>query len=172
MKRFLDKRFVWVLTALFFTLVCCFSSQAAEKKKVKWTKKTKQLVSRVDHHIGDAPKHRISQWVRIDDVTYLDSDLGAAEEWVYMQSDSTAGTGTHNGHSIYRFEDGDKYYSKWEGSHKTIVKEGGSWELMYEGRYLITGGTGKFENIKGEGVYTGTMTDTKHIGSGETELEY
>jgi hypothetical protein len=29
------------------------------------------------------------------------------------------------------------------------VKEGGAWELSYQGKGLFTGGTGKFKNIKG-----------------------
>jgi len=93
MKSSLSKGLLWAVTFVFFTILCSFSSQAAEKKKVTFTKKMKQLISRADVYIGDVPKHRITQWVRTDSHTYSDPDFGSAEEWIYMHSDSVAGTG-------------------------------------------------------------------------------
>jgi len=52
------------------------------------------------------------------------------------------------------------------------VKEGGAWESNFEGKIQFTGGTGKFKNIKGGGVYKGTMTAKELTGSGEFEVEY
>ncbi len=104
--------------------------------------------------------------------TYSDPDFGSSEEWIYMHSDSVAGTGTHRGHSVHNFKNGDKTYVKWEGTHKTTVKESGAWELNYEGKSQFTGGTGKFKNIKGGGVYTAIRTVKGFTSKGEFEVEY
>ncbi len=47
MKNLLSKRLVLTVTVVFFTILCCFSAQAAEKKKVTYTKKIKQQIIRV-----------------------------------------------------------------------------------------------------------------------------
>ena len=109
--------------------------------------------------------------MRIDTHKHSDPDFGSAEEWIYMHSDSVAGTGTHRGHSVTNYENGDKSYQKWEGTHKTTVKDG-AWETKFEGKSQFTGGTGKFKNIKGGGAYKGTMTAKGVTGSGEFEAEY
>ena len=57
-------------------------------------------------------------------------------------------------------------------TQKTIVKENGSWETDYEGKFEITSGTGKFENIKGGGVYKGTITEEGITEEGEYEAEF
>ena len=69
-------------------------------------------------------------------------------------------------------KNGDKIYVKWEGNHKTTIKEGGSWELKHEGTAQFIGGTGKFKNIKGKGVYKGTMAAKESTASGEFEAQY
>ena len=44
--------------------------------------------------------------------------------------------------------------------------------MNYEGNFTYTGGTGKFENIKGGGVYKGTWTAKGITEEGEYEAEY
>ena len=56
--------------------------------------------------------------------------------------------------------------------HKTTVKEDGSWERTWEGTYKITGGTGKFKNIKGSGTYRGKVTAEGAFTEFEGEVEY
>ena len=172
MKNLLSKRLVLAVTVVFFTILCCFSVQAAEKKKVTYTKKIKQLISRADVYPGDVPKHKMSQSVRINSVTFSDPDFGTADCWAYGHLDSVAGNGTHRGYGVCHFKNGDKTYAENEGTHKTTVKEGGAWEVNYEGKIQFTGGTGKFKNIKGGGVYKGTITAKGRTEEGEMEVEY
>jgi hypothetical protein len=56
--------------------------------------------------------------------------------------------------------------------HKATVKEDGSSEPTWEGTYKITGGTGKFKNIKGEGTYRGKATPEGASTEFEGEVEY
>ena len=61
-------------------------------------------------------------------------------------------------------------YTSYEGTHKTTVKEDGSSGRTWEGTNKITGGTGKFKNIKGSGTYRGKGT-AERVSSSEWEGE-
>jgi hypothetical protein len=172
MKNLLSKRLVLAVIVVFFTIFCGFSAQAAEKKKVTYTKKIKQEISRENIYPGDVPKHQFSQFVRISSFTNSDPDFGSSESLEYGQSDSVAGNGSHRGYSVGNYKNEDKTYAKWEGTHKTTVKEGGVWEVIFEGKFQFTGGTGKFKNIKGGGVYKGKITAKGLTEEGEFEVEY
>ena len=143
-----------------------------EKKKVTYTKEMKQQISMSDVFIGDVPGHQLSQYMRITSINYSDPDFGSSENLEYGQSDHIEGNGSHRGYSENNYKSGDKTFVKWGGTHKTIVKEDGVWEVNYEGNYSYTGGTGTFKNIKGGGVYKGTLTATAVTEEGEFEVEY
>ncbi|MDM8540901.1 hypothetical protein QUF90_07415 [Desulfococcaceae bacterium HSG9] len=172
MKNLLSKQLVFAITVIFFTILCSFSVQAAEKKKVTYIKKNIQTISKENIYPSDVPKHKISQSVKISNNTYSDPDFGSSENWSYGQSDSVAGSGTHRGYTVSKFKNGDKTYAKWEGTHKITFKEGGDWEVNIKGDFQWTGGTGKFKNIKGGGVYKGKVTAKGETQEGEFEVEY
>lgn len=148
------------------------SAGAAEKKKVTYTKTSVREVSRNDITPRDNPKHKMTQRIRIDSVKYSDPAFGSSEDWTYGQNDSYAGTGTHRGYTTSNFKNGDQTYQKWEGTHKTTINESGHWETKYEGTFQSIGGTGKFKNIKGNGVYRGTVTSKGLTEEGEFSVEY
>ena len=91
---------------------------------------------------------------------------------IFGQSDSVAGTGTSRGYFRRLHKNGDTTYGSYEGTHKTTDKEDGSWERTSEGTYKITGGTGKFKNIKGGGTYRGKATAEGAFSEFEGEVEY
>ena len=145
---------------------------AGEKLKGSYTKTSTREISRNDIIPSDNPKHKMSQWVSIDTVKFSVPELGSSEDWGYGQADSYAGTGTHRGYTTSSYENGDQTFQKWEGTHKTTIKEDGSWENTYEGTYQHIGGTGKFQNIKGNGVYRGKVTPKGRTEEGEYTVEY
>jgi hypothetical protein len=147
------------------------SAGAGEKITGTYTKTSKKEISRNDIIPGDNPKHKMSQWVRIDSVKYSAPELVSSEDWGYAQADSYAGTGTHSGYTISYYENGDQTFQKWTGTHKTTINEDGSWEHKYEGTYQYIGGTGKFQDIKGNGVYRGTVTPKGRTEEGEFTVE-
>jgi hypothetical protein len=91
---------------------------------------------------------------------------------VYQQSDEVAGTGTHRGYFRRLFKNGDTDFGSYEGTIKRTVKEDASWEAMWEGTSKVTGGTGKFKNIKGGGTYRGKATAEGASTEFELEVEY
>jgi hypothetical protein len=116
-----------------------FSVQA-EKKKITYSKKSKQFVSQTTVYPGDVPNHELVQFVRVDTVTTIsDPDFEMVEQLAYGQLDQVAGTGSHRGYTTFIHKSGEKSYVSWEGTHKTAVKEGGAWETPYEGKFQFTG---------------------------------
>jgi hypothetical protein len=149
-----------------------FSTQAGEKKKIMGTDKAGPPISRTVVFPGDDPKHELALTIRRDTTTSSDPDWNATETMNYGQTDQVAGTGTHRGYVIRLFKNGDTDYSSYEGTHKTTLKEDGSWERTWEGTWKETGGTGKFKNIKGEGTYRGKATAEGASTEFEGEVEY
>jgi hypothetical protein len=83
-----------------------------------------------------------------------------------------AGTGTHRAYFRRLHKNGETDYGPYEGTHKTTVKEDGSWEMAWEGTWKMTGGTGKFKDIKGGGTYRGKATAQGSSTEWEGEVEY
>jgi hypothetical protein len=169
MNHFLSKVSALVLIVLFVMVSFSFSAQA-EKKKITYSKKSKQFVSVNTVSPGDVPNRELLQAVRIDVVTSPDPDFNG-EHVVYIQIDQVAGTGSHRGYTVFNHKNGDKSYASWEGTHKTIVKEGGSWETPFEGKGQLIGGTGKFKDVKGTLTYKGKITPEGLTEEGEYWVE-
>jgi hypothetical protein len=70
------------------------------------------------------------------------------------------------------FSNGDTAINTYEGTHKAITKEGGAWEVTYEGKFEFVGGTGRFKNLKGHGTYQGHVTPEALTEEDEAEVTY
>jgi hypothetical protein len=161
---------VGVITA-FVVVSLSFSAQAGEKKKYGGTNKIGPPISKTVVSPGDDPKHELVMTIYRQTTTSSDPDWDGTEEMIYDQSDSVAGTGTHRGYFRRLHKNGDTTYGSFEGMHKA-VKEDGSSEPTWEGTYKLTGGTGKFNNIKGGGTYRGKATADGASTEFEGEVEY
>ena len=91
---------------------------------------------------------------------------------IYGQSDQVAGTGTSRRYFRRLHKNEETTYGSYEGMTKTTVKEDASRETTIEGTYKLTGGTGKFKNIKGGGTYRGKVTAEGAFSEFEGEVEY
>ena len=153
-----------------------FSAQAGEKKKIMGTLKQGLVISRtvVPLGPGDDPKHELVVLnIHRDTQTSSDPDLNETENIVYEQIDQVAGTGTKRGYFRRLYKNGDIDYGTYEGTDKTTFKEDGSWEATtWEVTWKVTGGTGKFKNIKGGGTYRGKATAEGDSNEWEGEVEY
>jgi hypothetical protein len=171
------RRGVVGVIAAFVIVSLSFSAQAAEKKKIMGTHKSGPVISHtvVSLGPGDDPKHELVVLeIHRDTTTSSDPDWNEAEHTVYEQHDSVAGTGTHRGYYINLLKNGDTEYGLYEGTFKTTFKEDGSWEATtWEGTFKVSGGTGKFKNIKGSGTYRGKATPAEGASTEfEGEVEY
>jgi hypothetical protein len=165
------RRGVVGVIAAFVVVSLSFSAQAAEKKKVMGTDKLGQP-SRTAVYPGDDPNHELVLYTRRDTTTSSDPVWNETEVMIYGQLDQVVpGTGTHRGYSRRLFKNGE-IYGSFEGMHKITFKEDGSREATWEGTWKVTGGTGKFENIKGGGTYRGKFTAEGAFSDWEGEVEY
>ena len=146
------------------------------KKKIMGTNKLGPLISRtvVPPGPGDDPNHELVVLaIRRDTTTSPDPDFDWTELITYEQSDDVAGTGPTRGYFRRLHKNGDIDYGPFEGTHKTTLKEDGSFlEATWEGTYKKNGGTGKFKNIKGGGTYRGKATAEGASTEFEGEVEY
>src|SRR5215469_8502220 len=142
------------------------------KKKIMATNKPGPFISRTVVSPGDDPQHELVLMIRRNTTTSSDPDWNETEQIVYEQDDEVAETGTHRGYYRRLHKNGETDYGPYEGTHKTAVKEDGSWETTWEGTYQMIGGTGKFKNIKGSGTYRGKATAQGALTEWEGEVEY
>lgn len=82
-------------------------------------------------------------------------------------SDYVKGNGTHIGYSKIVYPNGDITFNKFEGKTTTTLSPEGKPLVTVEGNMNFTRGTGKFENIQGDGTYKGKM-----IGPGILSYEW
>src|SRR5262249_24336637 len=130
-------------------------SHAAEKKDLTYVKTYSKSISKSSFAIEDVPNHEIVQELLAQHSKFSGADFQPIEEWIHIQSDQTDGTGTHKGYYIFIFPGGEQGYGTFDGKHKTVTKDDGSWASTWEGTYRYLGGTGKYKNIKGNGAYKG-----------------
>ena len=163
-----------VVAALLALSAACFerNAHAADRKKVTWNGKSVRLISETKANPGDPQNREIVQSVRLDGLTSTDPNFDGIDVHIYEQDDQIAGTGTHRGYTVYLHKNGDKSFDKFEGTHRTITKDGGAWETPFEGRGQFIGGTGKFKDIQGIYTYTGKITPeggVQYVQEGEVQ---
>jgi hypothetical protein len=107
--------------------------------------------------VGDIPGHQI----RILEIyrTYNEKSRFAVagvkvkESFMWGFTDYITGIGTAQAYGVWILEDGGKVFSKRSGSSQTRPTETGSYYGTFHGFLQITGGTGKYQGIRG------TMTE-------------
>src|SRR5215471_5634720 len=114
------------------TVCACSVPAAAENKKITIAaKKPPGDIARTVVTPGDVPNHEVAQYVASYEITSPEPDFNGFKTLNYSQSDSVAGTGTHRGYAMWPLKNGDTVYIKYEGTHKTITKDGGAWESSF-----------------------------------------
>ena len=155
------------------TVCACSVPAAAENKKITIAaKKRPGDIARTVVTPGDVPNHEVAQYVASYEITSPEPDFNGFKTLNYSQSDSVAGTGTHRGYAMWPLKNGDTVYIKYEGTHKTITKDGGAWESSFEGKFEFVRGTGKYENIKGASTYKGGGSPEGSMWDAVMDVQY
>ncbi len=158
-----------VVLLLFST---CFSLQAAEEKQISGKDTYERTIAKTDIFPTDVPHHHMVQQVNVFTTESNDQDFNNLRVTMYEQVDSVKQNGNHKGYRIQRHENGDDTYVRYEGSHFVSEEKGGAYRSHFEGKWEVTGGTGKFKHIKGDGTYKGTGTEEGAILNWTGEVEY
>lgn len=120
--------------------------------------------------VGDVPGHHVSLFEisrTFPNDPPIIGGLALKEEWFRGTSDYTDNNGPASFYGVYVLENGDKFFA-----YSTAVsrKAGAGLSAVTVGR--ITGGTGKFANMRGT-IYTVRTADpAAGINEGQTEIEY
>ena len=164
----------WSFFAIVTVIIVAFilPVHAAEKKTFTLQSKFIENKSSTTIYLEDKPKHLLTQRVQLRKLTSSNPDFNDIDIMNYDQADSIAGSGSHRGYSFYYHKNGDKSFLKWEGTHKTTLKEDESWETNAEGYIEFVGGTGMYNNIKGGGQYTCLFTANGGGCEAKVEAEY
>jgi hypothetical protein len=99
----------------------------------------------------DSPTRALVQLVRKDELDSSNPDFSGAECTVNEQLETFGVSGSHRGYSYCVHKNGDKSYFRYEGTQ--VVTTASTCEAQFQGTFQILGGTGKFQNLRGEGVY-------------------
>jgi hypothetical protein len=146
------------------------SVNAAEKKSFKWTHTARETISETKS--TPVADHEFVQGAYIDPIKTKSPEFDIIEARITNQDYTLSGDGRHRGVEIDIFNNGGTAINKYEGTHKVNTKEGGAWEVNYEGKFEFVGGTGRFKNLKGHGTYRGRITPEGLTEEDEAEVTY
>ena len=171
MNRFLGR--MGLTGAVIMCVIVLFVGGAqAERKKISGTDKVGPPISETSVLPGDVANHRLLLTVRRDTTKSADPEFNDTELMEYQQIDDSATGGVHKVYFRRFFKNGDTLYGQSEGASKVSAKGDGTNEITWEGKWQVTGGTGKFKSIKGSGTYRGKVTKEGAFTDWEGEVEY
>ena len=93
-------------------------------------------------------------------------------DWTRGYSDYVNVNGRAWGYSVLLLEGGDKIFCQWDGASQTIVIADGSRKSTYTGTLRLTGGTGKFQGIRGTLRSVFRFDPKEGLNEGQNEGEY
>ncbi len=124
---------------------------------------------------GDAKGHQI-RILEIKKVFPKDAlgyeGVNVVEEWNRGYSDYVDGNGRNWGYVTIVLENGDKIFGRWDGNAQTIIGSDGSKKSSGTSTSNFTGGTGKFQKIRGTFLSSYTFDAGKGFNTGQTEGDY
>jgi hypothetical protein len=150
---------------------------AQQKCKISWeaaasdSKYTQQLA--ID--VGDMPGHQ----VRVFEIHYVYPNakpncegLKWTESWTRGFSDYVDRNGRVWGYEVYTLENADKIHAEFTGTTQTVVAADGSKKTSVEVTARWTGGTGKYQGVRGLEWDHVTVDLGKSIIQEKDEAEY
>ena len=158
MRKWSSRLNVAAMTLALLAVAGGLPARAADDQEVAYTKHARQTLSETKADPGFPGTGELVQQIFADSSIEAPADFPVVETRVYNQDNTVAGNGTHREYEVLIFKSGDKAYLEYEGTHKVTTKEGGGWEVNYEGTQSFVGGTGAYQNIKGPGTYEGRIT--------------
>ena len=164
----------WKSIGLWLLLICLaisINGQDAEAKKISGSGKSLGPISESNVFPGDDPQHVITLMSTkgqdsTDDPTFGDVTVAHTE-----LQDKKGSSAKVLGYRVHTHANGDKSFAYFEGTAIYTTEDGS--EATFEGRWWITGGTGKYLGIVGEGTYKGwlKLPSVTYEWEGEYEIE-
>jgi hypothetical protein len=127
--------------------------------------------------VGDISGHRI----RIFEIHRTFPNLEASpmyeglrlnEIWTRGYADYVNVDGRHWGYEIGLLENGNKIFSRYDGTSQSTVNPDGTNKNKITGTSVLTGGTGKFRGIRSTFIYNGIFDPEGNLNEVQVEGEY
>ena len=153
----MESRMTVIVSASLLSVALSLPANAGEK--ITGRNSNYQLLSEVTATIPDRPGHILRQRTTIFKTTTTSARLG--DYWVTLidQQEVIGQDVTSKGYGTCHFANGDVNYFSVEGNAKVTPKGPDAFETVSQGKYALTGGTGKHD-IKGPGTYTCSFTQS------------
>ena len=150
---------------------------AQEKCKMKWEVPAANSNYTEQHviDVGDVPGHQ----VRILELhrTFPNDQpncegLKRVEQWNRGYSDYIDRNGRSWGYTVTILENGDKIFGEFSGTTQTVVAADGSKKSTFSGVVVYTGGTGKYQGVRGLQRESAVFDPEKNFNQSQSEAEY
>jgi hypothetical protein len=105
--------------------------------------------------LEDGPDHKLTQSFRIDRGQTTDAEFVITEEQIYWQGDERPGQARYTGYSTYLMQGADKVFIRWESDPAPHGPKADGAAPVESGTIVVLGGTGRYQHIRGSGVYHG-----------------
>jgi hypothetical protein len=148
-----------------------------EKCKVSWEVPAADATFTGQHafDVGDVPGHQ----VRIFEVRRTIADgqpncegLKLVEQWLRGYSDYVERNGPAWGYAVTLLENGDRIFAEFSSAVQTTVNPDGSHKTEGTTVHRWTGGTGKYQDVRGIQRETTVFDPDKNFNETRAEAEY
>jgi hypothetical protein len=126
--------------------------------------------------VGDVPGHQV-RVLELHRTYPADTKpncegLKRTEEWTKGFSDYIDRNGRSWGYDVIVLENGDKIFAEYSGTSQTVVGPDGSKKSTFTGVARYTGGTGKYQAIRGIERTNDIFDPEKNYNEEQFEAEY
>lgn len=155
MEEKMESRMTMIVSAGVLSVALSLPANAGEK--ISGHNSDYQTLSEVIATIPDKPGHILRQTA----VTFKTTSATFGDGWSSQsaQAEIVGGDITSKGYITHHHMNGDVTYDYVEGTAKVTPKGPGAFETVAQGKFKLTGGTGKHD-IKGSGTYNCTFTQS------------
>ena len=106
---------------------------------------------------GDRPDRKMMQYVRVDVISSPWGEIDGTDQTVLVQQNQTGKMGTSEGFGDFALRNGEKLWYKFQATYR-VLQKGDTRESRYQGIFHFIGGTGRYQGIRGDGHFQGTVT--------------
>jgi hypothetical protein len=107
-----------------------------------------------------------------DDAQPNSERLKLVEQWLRGYSDYIDRNGPGWGYSVTLLENDDKLFGDFSGTSQTVVGPDGSRKSTFTGTTMWTGGTGKYQGVRGIQWDSTVYDPDKNLNETRAEAEY
>jgi len=123
-------------------------------------------------NLDDIPGHTVQLTITHYDITSTCPELDGSRMVMRTFADFVKGSGSTSTYTTVVTKGGDLIFRKSSGTAQRETRKDGSYESRSHGVWEFTGGTGRFQGIKGNGSWGGRATEEGGWYEWEGDIEF